>query len=86
MGLTRVIYSVWILDFVWERFHNTSPGDYEGTFIKAGDSKTRKGLAKRKQQESLRWAAFPHWEVRERGAFGTGSGDQPGHAASCPLP
>ena len=37
--------SLWVLDLVQERFHNTSPGDHEGTFIKAGDSETRKGLA-----------------------------------------
>ena len=37
--------SVWVVDFVQERLLNTSPGDYEGTFIKAGDSETRKGLA-----------------------------------------
>ena len=28
--------SVWVLDFVWKRFHNTSPGDFESMFIKAG--------------------------------------------------
>ena len=26
-------------------FNNTSPGDYEDTFSKAGDNETRKGLA-----------------------------------------
>lgn len=26
------------------RFHNTSPGDIENTFIKDGDSETKKGL------------------------------------------
>ena len=52
--------------------------------MKAGDSKTRKDLAKKKQQESLCWAALAHWEVREKGAFGAGSGDQPG--TSCQLP
>ena len=67
--------SMWVLDFMWERFHNTSPGDYEDTFIKAGDNETRKGSAQKKQQESLGWAALAHWEVREKGAFGTGSGD-----------
>ena len=27
-----------------KRFHSTNPGDFESMFIKAGDSKTRKGL------------------------------------------
>ena len=44
-------------------------------FVKAGHSKTRKGLAEKKQQESLGWAALAHWEVREKGALETGSGD-----------
>ena len=44
-GLPRASGSVWVFDFIQERFRNTSPGDYEGTFIKAADSKTRKGLA-----------------------------------------
>ena len=46
--------SVWVLDFVWERFHNTSPGDYEGMFIKVGDTDTRKGSSQKKQQERPR--------------------------------
>ena len=37
--------SVWVLDFVWDRFHNVSLGDYKGTIIKAGNGKTRKYLA-----------------------------------------
>ena len=36
--------SVRVLDFVQERFHNTSPGDFESMFIKAGDSETKEGL------------------------------------------
>ena len=40
----RPACSVWVLDFVQENFYNRSPGDFESTFIKAGDSKTRKGL------------------------------------------
>ena len=35
---------VWVLDFLQERFHHMSPGDYDDTFIKAGGSETRKGL------------------------------------------
>ena len=66
---------MWVLDFVWEIFHNPSPGDYEDPFIKAGDSGTRKGLAWKKQQESLGWAALAHWEVSEKWALGTGLGD-----------
>ena len=57
---------------MWERFHNTSPGDYEDTFIKAGDSETRTGLALKKQEESLDWAALAHWEGREKGDFRDG--------------
>ena len=67
MGLPRDSWSVWVLDFVLGRFHNMSPGGYEGTFIKAGDSEKRKGLAWRKQQENLGWATRAHWEVRAEG-------------------
>ena len=52
-----------------------SLGDYEDPFIKAGDGETRKGLAQKRQEENLGWAAIAHWEVREKGALGTGSGD-----------
>lgn len=45
--------NVWVLDFVQDKFHYMSSGDYEGTFIKAGVSKIRKILAQKKQQESL---------------------------------
>ena len=59
-----------------------SPGGSEGTFIKAGDSETRKGSAWRKQQGSPGWAALAHWEAREKGTLGTGSGDQLGTSAT----
>ena len=36
--------SVWILDFMQERSHDMSLGDFESMFIKAEDSETRKGL------------------------------------------
>ena len=36
--------SAWALDFMQEIFHNTSPGDFESTFIKAGDSEMKEGL------------------------------------------
>ena len=39
--------SVWILAFMLERFHNTSPRDFEGMFITPGDSKIREGLAQK---------------------------------------
>ena len=42
MGLPRASSGVWVLDFVSERYHRMSPGDCEGMFIKARDSKTRK--------------------------------------------
>ena len=29
--------SIWVLDFMQERFYNTSPGDHESLFIEAGD-------------------------------------------------
>lgn len=36
---------MWVLlDFTKEGFHNTSPGDFEDTFIKAGYSVTKEGL------------------------------------------
>lgn len=40
----RLPSSVWVLDFVYEKFHGKSPGDFEGMFFKAEDSKIRKGL------------------------------------------
>ena len=49
-----------------------SPGVYEGTFIEAGDSETRKGLAKK---EEATGAFLAHWEVREKGALGPDSGN-----------
>ena len=36
--------SVWVLSFVQERFHNSSPGDSESRFSRAGDSETKEGL------------------------------------------
>ena len=47
--------SVLVLDFVWERFHNTSPGDLGSKFIKAKDSEM-KDLEK--QQEPRQYSAF----------------------------
>ena len=43
--------------------------------IKAGDNETRKGLAQKKQKESLGWAALTPWEVREKRGLETDSGD-----------
>ena len=40
----RTVCSVWVLDFMQGRFHNTSPGDLKSAFIKAGDSETKEGL------------------------------------------
>ena len=53
-----------------KNFTTQRPSDYEDTCIKAGDGKTRKGLAQKKQQESLDWAALLHWEIREMGLWG----------------
>ena len=62
-----------------------SPGNFEGMFIKAGDSDTNKGLTQKQQQESPGWAVLAQWEVREKEALGTGSGGQPGTRCCCPL-
>ena len=43
-GLPKAGCSVWAPDFMEERFHNTSPGDSESTFTKAGVSETKEGL------------------------------------------
>ena len=40
----RPACSVWVLDFMQQRFHNMSPIDFESAFIKAGDSETKEGL------------------------------------------
>ena len=56
-GLPRASCSVGGLDFVQERFHDMSPGDFESTCIKAED-RTRKGLRWKEQQESLGGAAL----------------------------
>ena len=42
--LPQAGHSVWVLDFVQERFHDMIPGDFEGTFIVAEDSETKEGL------------------------------------------
>ena len=63
---------------MWEGFHNTSSSDYEGMFMKAVDSETRKGSAQKKQQERLGRAVLAHQEVREKGALGSGAEDQLG--------
>ena len=36
--------SVWIPDFMKERFHHTSPGDFESNLLKLGTTKQRKDL------------------------------------------
>ena len=41
----RLASSVWLLDFMWERFHNMSTGDFQSMFTKAGDSETRQELS-----------------------------------------
>ena len=35
---------MWGFDFVQERFHNMSPGDFQSMFMKAEDSVTKEGL------------------------------------------
>lgn len=43
--------SVWILEFMQERFHIMGPSEFQRTAIKSGDSEKRKGLGQKKQQE-----------------------------------
>ena len=43
--------NVWVPDFMQEGFHNSSPGDFEITLIKAG-SDTKEGL---KIEEARSW-------------------------------
>ena len=35
---------MWVLDFMEQRFHNMSPGDFESVSIKAGDSEMKERL------------------------------------------
>ena len=45
---------MWVLDVIQKRFRNTSRGDFESTFIKAGDSETKEELRiKKATGESL---------------------------------
>ena len=46
----------------------------------------RKGLAQKKQQESLGWVILAHWEVREKRPQGQVQGIRLGRAARYPLP
>ena len=68
---------MWVLDFVQERFHNTSPGDFESTFIKARDSEIKEGL---RVEEATRERMSEKKEALE-----TGSGGQPKMSCHCPL-
>lgn len=36
--------SVWVLNFMEERFHDMSPGDCESTFIAAGEGEVKEEL------------------------------------------
>ena len=36
-----MVWNVWVLDFMQERFRHLSPDDFESMFIKAGDSETK---------------------------------------------
>ena len=52
---------MWVIDFVQERFHNMSPGDFESMCIKAGDSEAKEGLkVEESTEESLGGAALAH--------------------------
>ena len=37
----RPASNAWVLDFMQERVHNTSSGDFDGTFIKAGGQRNK---------------------------------------------
>ena len=66
--------SVWVLDFMQERFHNKSPGEFESTFVNAENSETKEGLRiEEARGQSLGGAALAHWKVREKGSLETGS-------------
>lgn len=52
--------SVWVLDFVQERFHSKRSGDFESRFITVGDSETKKeprieGAAGESRGSALLW-------------------------------
>ena len=72
-GRPRAASSVWVLDFMQERFSNTNPGGFNGTFIEAGES----GI-----EAATDWVALAHWKVREKGVLDTGSGVSLGWAAT----
>ena len=44
MGLLGMVWNVWFLDFMQERFQDTSSDDFESTFIKNEDSEIKEGL------------------------------------------
>ena len=73
LGLRRLcpgmVWNVWALNFIWEKFHNTSPGDFESTRIKAGDSKTEEGLRSKRQDHSNRseWSGAAFWLTENLG-------------------
>lgn len=52
---------MWVLDLVQGRFHNTNPGDFESTLVKAEDSETKEGhKVEEATGESLGGAALAH--------------------------
>lgn len=42
--LPGMVWNVWVIDFVQERFQDMSPVDFESTVIKTWDSGTKEGL------------------------------------------
>ena len=72
--------SVWVLTSCRKDF--TSPGDYEGMFIKAGDSETRKDLALKQQESPSGVAVKLTGESEKRGYWGQSQGVNPGKAAA----
>lgn len=47
-GLLCPAGSVWVLDFVQERSHNSSPSGFESMFIKLGDRETNEEITGRR--------------------------------------
>ena len=39
-----MVWNMWVLNFMQERFYVKGPGDFDNMFIKAEDSETKEGL------------------------------------------
>ena len=70
LGVGLPLASLRVLDIVQERFHNASSDDFESTFIKDGDSETRKGLGRRSSRSEPRWSCFASLRSQRKGGLG----------------